>query len=313
MPVTVAEYLGVRTDSGIPIMPIPVSKKRDGEKPILPCPFKNSHCDKAARGDKPVCSLRDSRSGSLWIVCSHRLCATSPKDSALNEHQKAILHSVAKTIFSPTIKADDVLFKREEPIKVTKKSNYMADYVMSRKNASYNSDRAVVLEMQGGGETSNTGILTRHIDQWEINGIPDNNLLCQSIKGVSPLVTNAWRRQQEQFLVKGNVAMLTGGRMVFCVGSMIYDYLIQRFRDGIIADLENANWTLALLTFVEDKTNTTTPPGCAPHSIPLRLDKERSMFTNYNSFVQVLTNQALPSPTLFTGEFTDLSGNKTVL
>ncbi len=101
--------------------------------------------------------------------------------------------------------------------------------------------------------------------------------------------------------------MLTGGRMVFCIGSMIYDYLIQRFRDGILADLSNANWTLALLTFVEDDEKYNAP-SCAPDSIPLRIDKDRTIFTNYNSFVQVLTNQASPSPSLFIGDYMDLTG-----
>ena len=312
MAVVVAEYLGVRTDTEKLINPVKINKT-SGEigKPSLPCPFKNSHCDKAKRGDKPVCSLRDSVTHEVWIVCSHRLCASSPKHAQLTSHQVSILHQVAKEIFSPNITQSEVLVKREVPIKVTEDSDYSGDFVMWRKNPNqtspFNPDRAVILEMQGGGETTNTGILTRHIDTWDIAGIPDNGLLTTPVSTVAPLVTNAWRRQQEQFLVKGNVAMLTGGRMVFCIGSMIYNYLIQRFRDGILADLSNANWTLALLTFVEDddKSNASS---CAPDSIPLRIDKNRTIFTNYNSFVQVLTNQASPSPSLFIGDYMDLTG-----
>lgn len=81
MAIEVAEYLGVRTDVGIPIQPISIGKAPNSTKPILPCPFKNSHCDKAKRGDKPVCSIRDSVTKEVWIVCSHRLCASSPKNS----------------------------------------------------------------------------------------------------------------------------------------------------------------------------------------------------------------------------------------
>ena len=313
MTVVVAEYLGVRTDTGVSIQPIPISKNRGPEeKPTLPCPFKNSHCDKAKRGDKPVCSVRDSSTGKLWIVCSHRLCATSPKRKALNDHQASVLHSVAKTIFSPTINKDDVIVKREVPIKVTDDSDYSADYVMWRKAPPQNVS-PVVLEMQGGGETTNTGELTQLIDSWDRPGsLPNNELLCTPVAGVAPLVTNAWRRQQEQFLVKGNVAMQSGGRMVFCVGSLIYDYLQLRFRAGILTDLRDDNWTLALLTFEEDTANP-TPPASAPNSIQLRIDASRSLFTNYNSFVQVLTNQASPSRTLFTGEYIDLTGSPTTV
>lgn len=162
--------------------------------------------------------------------------------------------------------------------------------------------------MQGGGETTSTGILTRHVDIWDMAGIVDYKMLTRPIRTVAPLVTNAWRRQQEQFLVKGNVAMQTGGRMVFCVGSMIYNYLIQRFRAGILSDLSNANWTLALLTFIEDLDHSNAPV-CAPLSIPLKIDPQRTLFTNYNSFVQVLTNQASHSPSLFVGDYMDLDNN----
>lgn len=313
MAVVVAEYLGVRTDTGTPIRPIRINKTSGiTGKPTLPCPFKNSHCEKAKRGEKPICSLRDAATNVIWIVCPSRLCASSPKHSALTSHQSSILHQVAKVVFNTNITATEVLVKREVPIKVTDDSSYSGDFVMWRKNPNqtspFNPDRAVVLEMQGGGETTNTGELTRHIDTWDMAGIVNNSLLTTPVSSVAPLVTNAWRRQQEQFLVKGNVAMQTGGRLVFCVGSMIYDYLIQRFRAGILSDLSNANWTLALITFVED-TSQANASACAPNSIPLKIDPARTIFTNYNSFVQVLTNQASPSPTLFVGEYMDLNSN----
>lgn len=313
MAVIVAEYLGIRTDTNLNIQPIRINKTTgDLGKPTLPCPFKNSHCDKARRGDKPICSLRDAATNEIWIVCSHRLCASSPKNAPLTSHQTSTLHQVAKVIFNPEITQNEVLVKREVPIRVTADSDYMADFVMWRKNPNqtspFNPDRAVILEMQGGGETTNTGILTRHIDIWDVAGLVDSEMLTRPISTVAPLVTNAWRRQQEQFLVKGNVAMQTGGRMVFCVGSMIYNYLIQRFRAGILSDLSNANWTLALLTFIEDPDHTNAP-DCAPLSIPLKIDNQRTLFTNYNSFVQVLTNQASHSPSLFIGDYMDLDNN----
>lgn len=313
MGVSVAEYRGIRTDGPIDIMPVPISKKRPGQKPILPCPFKNSHCDKAKRGDKPVCSVRDTGTGALWITCEHRLCATSPNKAPLSTHQTDILHEVAQIVFDSSIQRNEVLYKREVKLKVTEDSDYKADYVMWRRNpqqtSPFNPNRAMIVEMQGGGETQNTGVLTDHIDAWELAGKVDNARLALPVSSVGPLVTNAWRRQQEQFLVKGNVAMLTGGRMVFCVGSMLFDYLKKRFRPGILTDLRHANWSLALLTFREEP-DCIENPGCAPHSIQLRVDTERTIFTNYSTFVQVLINQAEPSETLFMGEYKDLLGGK---
>jgi len=313
MAVMVAEYLGVRTDTGITINPVSISKNTGGNKPILPCPFKNSHCDKAKRGDKPVCSIRDSATGELWIVCSHRLCATQKGPSKnpvpLNEHQKNILHSVAKEIFDPTVTRDEILVNREVKIPVTEDSGYSADYIMWRRNpninTTFNPDRPIVLEMQGGGETTSTGDLTKHITNWE-NGTAN---LTTPVKKTAPLVTNAWRRQQEQFLVKGNAAMLTGGRMAFCIGSMIRDYLMPRLESTTkFPSLKNANWTLALLTFVEDKS-TPAPlmPASAPNSIPLKIDTSKSLFTNYSFFVQAITNQGTACNTMFEGPYDDLS------
>lgn len=310
MGVSIAEYLGVRVDGTIPITPLPTTRKQK-----VACPFRNHYCEKAYKGNKPVCSVR-ADDGPLWIVCSHRLCSPQPKDAPLNEHQKNILRKIAKTIYEPNIPDSDILVKREVAIKVTEDSDYSADYVMWRKNprqgSPNNPDRAVVLEMQGGGETTNTGVITKLVDTWEHLPVPTNTILGGATKA-SPLVTNAWRRQQEQFLVKGNVAMMTGGRMVFCVGSLIYDYLIQRFTSVNLVDLKSSNWTLALMTFIEDMSGTQAPPSCAPHSIQLMLDPNKLLFTNYSSFVQALTNQANPSTSVFTGEYTTLGGGLTII
>ena len=184
MAVIVAEYLGVRTDTGIHITPHVINKTSAAGTPTLDCPFKNSHCDKAIKGYKPICSIRDAESGNLWIVCPNRLCSSHKGNKKnpihLNEHQKLFLHSVAKEIYNPQIHRDEVLVKREVPIPVTKDSDYSADYVMWRKNpqsvTEFNPDRPIVLEMQGGGESTNTGELTRHISKWEKGEVSVNKL-----------------------------------------------------------------------------------------------------------------------------------------
>lgn len=309
MPVIVAEYLGVRTDTVSPILPI----KDLQAKPKLPCPFRNSHCLKTAKGQQPVCSVRDTN-GELWIVCEHRLCATTPKAAPLNEHQKKILHTVAKSVFGSETTQESILFKREEPIPITDTSDYKADYVMwvnrEPTQSPFGGEKACIVEMQGGGETAGTEKLTAHLKNWALQANPTNEFIRQPANAV-PLVTNAWRRQQEQFLVKGSVAMLTGGRMVFCVGSLLYDYLIQRLTTTNLLNLKNHNWSLALLAFVEDKN--ATPPDCAPESIQFKIDEQRTLYTNYFSFVQALTNQGAPQPQIFTGEFDKFDGTKSTL
>lgn len=314
MAIVVAEYLGVRTDKDHTIPVLRISKNNESaRKPTIPCPFKNSHCDKAKRGDKPVCSIRDVNTNELWIVCSNRLCATH-KGSAKNkitltDHQQNILHMVAKEIFEPNIQRSDILVKREVKIPISLDSSYHADYIMWRKNPRVHMgiplDKPVVLEMQGGGETTSTGDLTKLVSEWENN----RALLTTPVNKVAPLVTNAWRRQQEQFLVKGNVAMQTGGRMVFCIGTMIYNYLMPRLLTTTkLPTLKNANWTLALLTFKEDTTTgEAIASSSAPNSIPLIIDDEKTLFTNYASFVQAITNQGAPCLEIFDEPYEQLS------
>lgn len=313
MAIRVAEYLGIRTDSSIEITRFAIGKNTGAfGKPTLPCPFKNSHCEKAKRGDKPVCSIRDTTTGKLWIVCPSRLCATTkgPKKNRipLSEHQKIILHSIAREIFDINIQRHDVLVDREVPVPITADSDYSADYVMWRRNPTLGSmgsmDRPVVLEMQGGGETTSTGNLTSHITQWELG----EALLDAPVSRTAPLVTNAWRRQQEQFLVKGNTAMLTGGRIVFCIGEMIYEYLMPRLqKTTTFPQLKGANWTLALLVITEDLSHELKPGHlCLPHAIPLKIDITRTLFTNYSFFVQAITNQGSPCPEMFARQFLSL-------
>lgn len=309
MPVSVAEYMGIRTDRLPDIIPL----INLSSKPKVDCPFRTHHCLKAVKGQQPVCSVRDT-SGELWIVCEHRLCATSPKTVPINLHQQYILRLVAHSIYGSSIPDSDILIKREEQIPITATSDYKADYVMWRTNANtgtaFGGDTAAIVEMQGGGETAGTEKLTAHVKAWSKLANPTNENLIIPANAV-PLVTNAWRRQQEQFLVKGSVAMLTGAKMVFCVGSLLYDYLIQRLTTVNLQDLRTANWNLALIAFVEDIHG--TPPACAPNSIQFTIDHNRTLYTNYFSFVQALTNQGAPQPQVFLGNYQDFSGTKVLI
>lgn len=171
----------------------------------------------------------------MWIVCKDRLCSTK-KNIPLSDYQKDILLKVAKTIYSKNINADNVFIKREVPIPNNDNSTLSADYAL-RRNTFEEGPNKIILEMQGGGETSNTGPLTENVKNWEAFTNRTNEMLSQDIPQVGTIENNAMKRQLFQFLVKGNVATQTGGRIVFCVGSLLYNYIIKLIHNHNLNDL----------------------------------------------------------------------------
>ena len=296
MGVSVAEYFGQRTDVDYPIIQ-PV----EGEHL---CPFSAGNvCKKLKSGNPPVCSVRKP-DGTLWIVCSERLCATK-KDLPLCEHQCKILHDIGRHIFSNDVTRADIVVKREERLNVVEGTKYNADYVISlaEGRTPYSGPDRLVLEMQGGGETTNTGKITRLINRWMDDENRTNDFLRQPTEA-STLETNAWRRQQEQFIVKGNIAMKTwkGYGIAFCVGTILFDYLMDKLASANLPDLHQYNWTLAMIGICEDRD---APVTAGP--IPIKVDESRMLFTNYQTFVQALINQGEPSLDAFRGDFLNLN------
>ena len=289
--VLVAEYLGQRTDVDEPVI-----QPRTGS---AECPFMTTNCSKLRRGQYPVCSVRKN-DGTLWIVCPDRLCSTL-KTPDLSEHQRNMLHQLAQCFFSPTIQRSEVAVRREVRL-----GEYKADYIMTLVGgrSPYAGPDRLVLEMQGGGETSKTGSITRHVKQW-MTQQPRTNALLRCLVDAGTIETNAWRRQQEQFLVKGSIAMKTwkGYGIAFCVGVLLYDYLTSKLQLDTLPDLRTGNWTLALVAITEDAT---LPK--APGPIPLAVDASRQRFTDYQTFVHALINQGKPSPNSFAGAFKTLDG-----
>ncbi len=312
MAVRIAEYLGQRTDVEQNILPIEKGTQAQ-------CPFMDRTCDKVSKNNHPVCSVRKP-DNTIWIVCEHRLCSTRQKktvvfegrprqiDNILVEHQKDILRKVAHHIYQDNNLLDsEIGIKREVNIPLPDSDNsYHADYVMRNFSGRGRADE-VLLEMQGGGETSSTGSITRHIAAWAAMETPTNENL-RTLVPANTIETNAWRRQQEQFLVKGNVVDQTGGKIVFAVGSLLYDYLYKRFRNANLRDLKAHNWTLCILAFKEN-TEIVAQPG----PIPLEIDKTKSLFTNYSTFVRFLTDQGAPRPELFEGKFLKLDNTTMII
>lgn len=249
-----------------------------------------------------MCSVRKP-DGTMWIVCSDRLCNTK-KDIPLCDHQRQILLEIAKHIFSPDVTMADVCVKREERLNVVEGTKYNADYIISLASgrSNYSGPDRLVLEMQGGGETSNTGKITTILTRWMADPNRTNALL-RTETDASTLETNAWRRQQKQFIVKGNIAMKTwkGYGIAFCVGTVLYDYLMNKLASANLPNLREYNWTLAIIAIKEDDS-----APVAPGPIPITVDESRMLFTNYQTFVQALINQGEPSLDAFRGEFVNL-------
>lgn len=303
MGVHVAEYFGQRTDVAEIIQPAYMPNSKDD--PDLPlCPFSAGNtCRKLKSKYEPVCSVRTDE-GDLWIVCPERLCTTK-KDLPLCEHQIKILTNIADHVFKPGLQADEICIRREVNLNVFGSGKYHADYVMTTStgvSGTSGPDR-LVLEMQGGGETTDTGPLTRNVKSWRKNENRDNEMLRQRAS-TSPLPANAWRRQQEQFLVKGDVAMKTwkGLGIAFCVGTILYDYIMEKVRPASIPNLKEYNWTLCLMAIKEDEI-----APVAPGPIPLVVDESRILYTNYQTFVQALINRGEPTLEAFQGEFLGLN------
>jgi len=238
-------------------------------------------------------------------LCSSRNTDKRKKIIGLVKHQQEILLKIAKFIYAnDALTPNEVGIKREVTIPLPEaEHSYHADYIMRNFSPRSKVDE-ILLEMQGGGETSNTKKISDHVRNWASDPNRSNQQLSLSV-GANTIETNAWRRQQEQFLVKGNVVDQTGGKIVFAVGTPLYDYLYKRIRHANLRDLRKHNWTLCLLPISEDLEK-----GIEHGPIPMKVDEERAIFTNYSSFVRFLTDQGYPCPEIFEGNFTLLDNSK---
>ncbi len=124
MSISVAEYLGQRTDAPTQIKPIPLPFSQ----PIPLCPFNKLPCKKMnmkTNSKFPVCSLR--RNGEIYIVCENRLVSTtSEHDLPMSPYQADTLHKLAQEVFHSTIAINQLAYKAE----VRMKSGHVADYTI---------------------------------------------------------------------------------------------------------------------------------------------------------------------------------------
>ncbi len=275
MPVGIAEYLGQRTDVDAPqIRPSVLNPT------IAPtCPFMGGPCSKLV-GQKsypPVCSVR-SDSDQLFVVCSDRLVPA--KSNVLTSDHLNILGQVASCLF-PDADDKDVGFRRQVGQKVGGGKVYL-DYVMRVNSNAIIGRQMAIVEIQGGGETSNTGTLSKHVDQWTASTARTNEYLRKSFPKVGLIPDNAWKRQLRQVFRKAPLASRFGGGFALVMGPTLFDYVLRTVPNGMEW---YEGWEVALIELVE-------VPGKQPGPIPFSTG--RALFMSYQQFISDVTQSPLP-------------------
>jgi hypothetical protein len=307
MAIIIAEYLGQRTDTAINIQPY-----LQNSSTVIPlCPFNNLPCAKLKKKTNPtvpVCSLR--RNGELYIVCEHRLASSTIEQSKIiSPYQSEILYTLAKEVFSPSITPAQIAFRAE----VTMATGSRADFILAitpETIASYGPKRLIV-EMQGGGETSNTGGMTRKVQTWAVSSNPTNAALTEIIGTIGLITTNAWRRLQEQFLAKASVAAASGYGFVACVGAHLFDYVREKLGNDFnqfSLPKDQLEWNVALIAWKEASQGISVGT-----SIPLEIDTNRTVYTTYARLSQALTNQGSSDLAAFNGTYQTLDSREIIL
>lgn len=276
MSVSIAEYLGQRVDVIAPrIRPSMVG----AVGALVPtCPFSGGLCSKldGRKPYPPVCSVRAN--GELFVVCSDRLVPA--KARVLTASHLALLGDVTSLLMPG---ADEALvgFRRQVGVTLNRRMVFL-DYVIALNDPDYSGRRAVILEIQGGGETSNTGTISRHVQAWSADKGRTNAMLGEPLPRVGIIPNNAWKRQLEQIFRKAPLAGKFGGAFGLVMGPKLFDYVHNAIglEGGWFPD-----WEIAL---IEIKERTSLEPG------PVPVESGRAFFMKYSDFVSRVSSFEIP-------------------
>ncbi len=311
MSISIAEYLGQRTDVQTPdIIP-----SRLGGLPVPICPFSGGACIKLAHNPplQPVCSVRvhdRNFNHRPFIVCSNRLIPAQA--TAITPLHTAALASIAQTVF-PGVNAGDVGFRRQTGVTLSP-GRLILDYVLQvDPKVGFTTGRdKVILEVQGGGETSNTGTITRYVADWAALPRPTNAFLGSqlstaylrqhlgvarvNVPGIIP--NNAWKRQLEQILKKAVLARDFGGAFALVCGEVLHNYILRSIPS---VNPYFSTWEVALIGVSEMAS---TQPGPVPIT-----QVSQAVYMTFGDFVAALENFSLPAglPDPFHGTYSTLS------
>ncbi|NOG39065.1 MAG: hypothetical protein HND43_06680 [Armatimonadetes bacterium] len=217
----------------------------------------------------PVCSVRTA-SGEFFPVCSDRLVPA--KARVLTSEHLEILAQVASALF-PGVDESSVGFRRQVGSQLGEKRQVYLDYVLSLNETPFIGRSRVILEVQGGGETSNTGTISNHVTQWMDQPERTNEMLRQPQNHVNIIPNNAWKRQLEQVFRKAPLARAFGGGFALVMGSVLYEYVRRSVKSG---STWYPDWDVALVELAEQ-------PSSATKSVAVSAG--RSVFMSYSDFV----------------------------
>jgi hypothetical protein len=96
------------------------------------------------------------------------------------------------------------------------------DYVLVGQDHVTGGWEGVLLEVQGGGETSSTGAISRHVEEWSVDQNRTNEQLRAPIRKVGIIPNNAWKRQLEQVFRKAPLALAHGGKFALAMGEVLF-------------------------------------------------------------------------------------------
>jgi hypothetical protein len=248
--VEIAEYAGRRVDSprGLQML--------DRAGATLGCPFSGGACSKLSRsnGQHPVCSLRVN--GDLYPVCTDRIIPA--KSERQSQDHLVVLGQLAEALF-PGVDPKSIAFKRQVSLSPknrdsagegkTRATKLFLDYLLTVNPPVVQAGRTMAfVEIQGGGETSNTGTITKFLDS--LVGNPDAARLIQSLPaGANPIPNNAYKRQLPQLIEKAVLAKSFNGGAALVMGTYLYDYVLQRVP---LRGQWYPDWEVSLVEVTED-------------------------------------------------------------
>ncbi|MFB2880391.1 hypothetical protein [Floridanema aerugineum] len=280
MAVKIIEFLGINANGLSP------SDVRLTEKI---CPYIGKTCKKIDRHNpqKPMCVV-ESTGGVPLIVCAHRLLSTNMQNHT--NYQRSRLFEISELIFNDSIKLDDIEYKNE----VTTKLKQRADFILrDRRNGD-----ACILEIQGGGETSNTKILSDHVTEWEnqkkvkLDDFPKR--ITNKGKTVTPglIPANAWRRLQEQLIVKGGICISSEKKFVVALGKTIYQHRLKNLPNLESLKLQKRErWNCAFIPYQIQK---------GENNIDFIIDHENLLYLDLYNLVSTLIKYGEKDEKLFT-------------
>jgi len=199
---------------------------------------------------------------------------------ATNQEFRSQLFHIAQELF-PGCSHQDIKFALQQSIKIGqneegKVDRVRTDFSLRVTDPAYGFTSRAILEVQAGGETSSTNIITQNVKRWREQRHPLNAQLATPLQGPGLIPNNAWKRTLEQIIRKAPLAMKFGGGLAIALGTVNYDYFSRFIRNGrpIFSD-----WHVALVEMQDNWPNES-----------IRFRPGRVSFFSFEEFIESVRN-----------------------